>query len=104
GPVHAGGDAHGGSRGWSFMPGWCYAATGICPHASPPCPVAQPVKLFSYCTPARWFCSAPSSRGSALHVMLAKRFRATVDQKRLPIQWRSTESDGHQRRVSTVPP
>ncbi len=40
--------------------------------------------------------------GSALHVMLAKRFHATVDQKRFPRQRRSTESDGHPRCVSTV--
>jgi site-specific recombinase XerD len=40
--------------------------------------------------------------GSALHVMLAKRFRATVDPKRFPRQRRSTASDGHQRSVSTV--
>jgi hypothetical protein len=30
------------------------------------------------------------------------RIPATVDQKRLPIQWRSTESHGHPRRLSTV--
>jgi hypothetical protein len=40
--------------------------------------------------------------GSALHVMLAKRFRATVDPKRFPRPRRSTASDGHQRYVSTV--
>jgi site-specific DNA recombinase len=43
-----------------------------------------------------------SQVGSVLHVMLAKRFRATVDRKRFPHQRRSTASDGHQRRVSTV--
>jgi hypothetical protein len=40
--------------------------------------------------------------GSALHVMLVKQFHATVDQKRFPHHRRSTESDGHQRCVSTV--
>jgi putative transposase len=40
--------------------------------------------------------------GSALHVMLAKRCRATVDQKRFVRERRSTASDGHQRGVSTV--
>src|SRR5262245_5572452 len=40
--------------------------------------------------------------GSALHVMLAKQFRATVDPKRFPRQRRSTARDGHQRSVSTV--
>jgi hypothetical protein len=44
----------------------------------------------------------PDAFGSALHVMLAKRFHATVDQKRFPRQRRSTESDDHQRCVSTV--
>ena len=40
--------------------------------------------------------------GSALHAMLAKRFRATVDQKRFVRERRSTERDGHERCVSTV--
>jgi transposase-like protein len=44
----------------------------------------------------------PIKMGSALHVMLAKRCRATVDQKRFVRERRSTASDGHQRGVSTV--
>jgi hypothetical protein len=43
-----------------------------------------------------------SESGSALHVMLAKQFRATVDPNRFPRQRRSTARDGHQRSVSTV--
>jgi site-specific recombinase XerD len=40
--------------------------------------------------------------GSALHVMLANRFYATVDQKHRLRGWRSTEIHGYPRRVSTV--
>jgi hypothetical protein len=40
--------------------------------------------------------------GSALHVMLAERCRATVDPNRFPRQRRSTASDGHQSYVSAV--
>jgi len=40
--------------------------------------------------------------GSALHVMLAKRFRVTVDQQCLPMVGRSTENHGHQRYVPKV--
>jgi hypothetical protein len=39
---------------------------------------------------------------SALHVMLASRFSATVDQKHRLRGWRSTEIHGYPRRVSTV--
>src|SRR5262245_65818672 len=40
--------------------------------------------------------------GSDIHVMLVKRFCATVGQHRLPIQQRSTENHGHPRGVSPV--
>src|SRR5262245_1150843 len=43
-----------------------------------------------------------SAEGSDIHVMLVKRFCATVGQHRLPIQQRSTENRGHPRGVSTV--
>jgi hypothetical protein len=46
--------------------------------------------------------SVSSPNGSALHVMLAKRFRVTVDQQRLPMVGRSTENHGHQRYVPQV--
>jgi hypothetical protein len=44
----------------------------------------------------------PISSGSALHIMLAKRFRVTVDQQCLPLVGRSTENHGHQRNVPKV--
>jgi len=40
--------------------------------------------------------------GSALHVILAKRFRVPVDQKCLPMVGRSTENYAHQRDVPKV--
>src|SRR5438445_1993081 len=39
--------------------------------------------------------NAPCKIGSDVHVMLTKQSRAIVDQQRLLIQWRSTESDDH---------
>jgi hypothetical protein len=49
-----------------------------------------------------WAGTTRCTTGSALHVMLAKRFGVTVDQQRLPMVGRSTENPGHQGDVPKV--